>query len=260
MPKYHPNRQLLVMLMRLRTNCPDCLSKNSMISVIYLDKMNKTDKTAFYICQKCSSLTNLEKIPFSNQISMFEVLVLRGSKQHEIEAIQKPHTPTCIKCKNSEIIIKQERRLTIKEAKKYQKNNPDRSIEYILSHTSQLEDVKKKCIVKLFIQAERLGINRQFAGYLCASCKTIFFIKNLPKIDWKISGWKNELGDYLLNKKDLNFMSPGVKFGTLGSYATRSAPIGREEETQTKIPRITKAQIRKIVREELAQMGLTPKK
>lgn len=242
--------------MRILTNCPniECLEKNSMVSVTYLDKQQKSDKVAFYICLKCSKPNNLEKIPFANQISMFEILVLRGSDQYEIENLQKTHNPKCILCKKSKAVLKESRSLTNKEAKQIQKNNPDKTIEHILSHTSQEEDVTRKSIVKLYIEAQRLGISRQYAGYLCLSCKRIFFIKNLPKFQWKNLSWKDQSGNYLPEQNGLDFMSPQVKFGTLGAYSTRSAPFGPIE--QEKIPHITKAQIRKVVREELAKLGL----
>lgn len=248
------NRQLLEM--RLLTNCPDadCLEKNSMVSVIYLDKEQKSDRTAFYICLKCSKPSSLEKIPFANQISVFEILVIRGSNQYEIEDLHKVHNPKCILCKKSDTVLKESRPLTIKEAKRTQKNNPDKTIEDILSHTSMSVEVTRKCIVKLYIEAQRLEISRQFAGYLCISCKRIFFIKNLPKLQWNNLAWKDENGNHLPIQKGLDFTSPNIKFGTLGAYHTRSAPTGSLD--REKIPSITKTQIRKVVREELAKLGL----
>jgi len=242
--------------MRLLTNCPDadCLEKNSIVSVIYSNKEQKSDKTAFYICLKCSKPASLEKIPFANQISMFEILVIRGSNQYEIENLHKVHNPKCILCKKSETVLKESRPLTIKEAKRNQKNNPDKTIDYILTHTSMSIDVTRKCVIKLYIEAQRLEIDRQFAGYLCISCKRIFFIKNLPKFQWINLAWKDENGNYLPVQKGLDFTSPNVKFGTLGAYHTRSAST--ESQDHEKIPSITKAQIRKVVREELTKLGL----
>jgi len=47
-------------------------------------------------------------------------------------------------------------------------------------------------------------------------------------------------------------------YGSIGSFHTRSAPMGEIEEE--KITHVSKAQIRKIVREELLKLGLHPTK
>ena len=216
--------------MKLRVNCPNvyCLAKNSMVSVNYFEKKKSSDRIAFYLCTKCS-WPSLEKFPFSNEIESVQFLIIRGFNQKEIEDLQAIHSPKCILCKQSTVILKESRLLTMEEAEEIAELNPHKKFTDILENTRQLEDVERKSVIKLYLEAERFDIKRQFAGYLCLKCKTAFFIKSLPKIQWDISGWKDERAEYLPDQKELDFMSKGVRFGTLGSFHTRGALFGTED-------------------------------
>jgi len=60
--------------------------------------------------------------------------------------------------------------------------------------------------------------------------------------------------NWRLTSKCPDSMNNLVMHGSIGSFHTRSAPMGEIEEE--KIPHVSKAQIRKIVREELTRLGI----
>ena len=240
--------------MRERINCPNqlCVAKNSMVSILYHDNKTSADKLAFTICLKCSIPGPLDNLP--TDLPQVKIFVVGLIQENLIEGLRTKHTPKCFHCGNSKITLTKHRQPNTKELKKLHKKNPHRTLEYLREHTGIPYNITKSCVTKLFIESDRLEIERKFIGYFCEKCEIIFFIQTTPKIKWDSITWLDQSGNYY-NGIGCYRCSAKVWFLHMGGFPTRSAST--DERMEDKIPKISKAQIRKIVREELAKLGLS---
>lgn len=243
--------------MRERINCPNppCMAKNSMVSILYHNNKTKADKLAFTICLKCSFPGPMNNLP--TDLPQVKIFVVGLKQENLIEGLRTKHTPKCFHCNNSRITLTKYRKPNKKELEKLHKKNPHKTIEDLREHTGIPYEITKSCMTKLFIESNRLKIERKFIGYFCEKCETIFFIQTIPKIKWNPISWLDQSGNYF-NEIGCYRCSDKVWFAHMGGFITRSAPS--DERITDKIPKVSKAQIRKIVREELTRLGLYPGK
>ncbi|HEV2193420.1 MAG TPA: hypothetical protein VGR54_07385 [Nitrosopumilaceae archaeon] len=229
--------------MKIKVNCDnqDCTAKSSLIAVSYFDKEKEADKVCMYFCSKCSTVSQLERIPFNKQVTSFEVLIIKEGGEIDIKAMQNKHDPRCIRCSKSIISYQEWRQPTKKEALHYlfidkrNHNNNDgsgcgydicpnyikatrcRTIIHFLKQVTIPIFTDRSCIVKLYIESPKQKILRTFAGYLCLFCNKIFFMEKLPHIKWKtIHEWRNL--EFVPFNTNIG-LGNSTKYDTLGIYS-----------------------------------------
>lgn len=229
--------------MKIKINCDqqNCEAKNSMVAVSYIDKLKQADKVCFYFCSKCSTVSQLERIPFNRQVISFEVLIIKEGGEIDIKAMKTKHDPRCIRCSKSNISYQEWRQPTKEEAYNrlfwdiINRTNDDglasddngtnynmatrcRSVIHFLKQVSIPVFNDRSCIVKLYIESPKQNIQRTFAGYLCLSCNKIFFMENLPKIKWRPI-YENRNLEFVSLKNTTDEFGNLVKYDSLGIYA-----------------------------------------
>ncbi len=155
--------------MKIKVNCenPKCLAKRSMLPIFtieYYAKKHKVknfnlettrtyrthaDKTAFYICKKCASMSNfrLEQI---QRCGVFWIFLVEKKDVKSLRELEGKKKPSCIYCEQ---------------------------------HTDSPRPSKKE-ITKPSVTRLYLNPNREYIGYFCSVCRRVYAIK-LNRIDWK---------------------------------------------------------------------------
>jgi len=151
--------------MKILENCSNCKEKNTIESIHYYDKegKSKTDPIAFLICRICFTPYRFERLPFRDDLQLLSIFI--GSDK-DIEFFQKIETKkglvTCLYCGNSKADFRYEYT----------------DLEGISYQTSKT----KPCVVKLHIKNKIKKSNRKQVGYLCGSCRRVYFNNKKMKL------------------------------------------------------------------------------
>ena len=183
----------------------------------------RVNSVAFYVCKECSIPSEFSKIPFKEIIYNLKVnFIPRSYTERFNDLITSKKTPECLFCEQTKV--------------------KDYFIKKIDEKTSQRVPIIKKCVLKLFLKE-----SREYVGFLCGSCKMIYFSKKFTQVNWDIA-YKDQEVDVLANaslsKSQLNKMGLGEKkkielFDSIGSFSTSEGIKERPKQNKVTLPFLT---------------------
>jgi len=216
-----------------KTLIPICYNSYYTLKKGKKETKTRVNSVAFYVCKECSIPSEFSKIPFKEIIYNFKVnLIPRSYTERFNDLITSKKISKCLFCEQTKV--------------------KDYFIKKIDEKTSQRVPIIKKCVLKLFLKE-----SREYVGFLCGSCKMVYFYKKFTQVNWDIA-YKDQEVDVLANtslsKSQLNKMGLEEKkkimnFDSIGSFSTTEGIKEKPMKTRVTLPplTVTKIQAKKII-------------